>query len=49
MEMKIIIQIKTMILILDIFKTILVLLVGMILGYYKGKKESEVENNGNDD
>jgi hypothetical protein len=30
------IQIKTIILILDIFKTIFVFLVGVILGYYEG-------------
>ena len=37
--MEIIIQIKTMNLILDIFKTIIVFLVGVIIGYHGGKIE----------
>ena len=38
MEMTIAIQIKTMILILDIFETIIAFLVGAVLGYYEGIK-----------
>lgn len=38
MEITIQIQIKTLILILDIFKTIIVFLVGAVLGYYEGTR-----------